>query len=81
MTPDPPPYLDVSSHAARVVHSAQTLAEHALETPLRDLARREIVAVGPDTPLKSYVALRRMVVENLAGVERALAAQKRDAAA
>ncbi len=45
------------------------------------LASRELVTAtkawldaNPDTP-----ALRRMVIENLAGVERALAAQERDA--
>jgi aminopeptidase N len=37
-------------------------------------ATRKWLDANPDTP-----ALRRLVVENLAGVERALAAQKRDA--
>ncbi|MWV50015.1 aminopeptidase N [Rathayibacter sp. VKM Ac-2803] len=45
-------------------------------TPTREIvdATREWLAANPDVP-----ALRRLVIENLAGVERALRAQERDA--
>jgi CBS domain-containing protein len=49
-------FLEGSRHALRVAYSAQTLAEQALATPLHDLARRELVAVAPETPLAEALA-------------------------
>ena len=42
--------------ALRFAYASQTLAEQALATPLHDLARREVVAVRPDTPLSQALA-------------------------
>ncbi len=42
--------------ALRFAYASQTLAEQALATPLHDLARRELVAVRPDTPLSQALA-------------------------
>jgi CBS domain-containing protein len=49
--PDKPP-----ADALRFAYASQTLAEQALATPLHELARRELVAVRPDTPLSQALA-------------------------
>ncbi|WP_167139264.1 aminopeptidase N [Diaminobutyricimonas sp. TR449] len=62
----------------RSYHIAETVIVGLYPTGLANLElverTRAWLAANPDTP-----ALRRLVVENLAGVERALAAQARDA--
>ena len=64
--------------ASRSYHIAETLVVGLYPAPLASQsladATKSWLAANPDVP-----ALRRLVIENLAGVERALAAQTRDA--
>jgi CBS domain-containing protein len=48
--------LEYSRRALQVAYSAQTLAEHSLERPLGEFARRTPVTVGPDAPLADALA-------------------------
>jgi len=65
---------------SRTYKIAEYLVEGMYPAPLANEALRDATRAWLDANSEP-AALRRMVVENLAGVERALAAQKRDAAA
>lgn len=64
--------------ASRTYKIAEYLVEGMYPAPLANEALRDATRAWLDANPEP-AALRRMVVENLAGVERALAAQKRDA--
>ncbi|WP_431221083.1 aminopeptidase N [Leifsonia xyli] len=65
---------------SRTYKIAEYLVEGMYPAPLANEELRDATRAWLDANAEP-AALRRMVVENLAGVERALAAQKRDAAA
>ncbi len=46
-------YLELSRKAVQASWASQTLAEHSLEARLSSLARKELLACTPDTPLGS----------------------------
>jgi CBS domain-containing protein len=50
-------FLDLSRSALQVAYASQTLAEQSLETPLGDLLQRPPVTCGPDTPLRTVLAV------------------------
>jgi aminopeptidase N len=65
--------------AERSYHIAETLVVGLYPAPLANAALRDATQAWLDAHTDAAPALRRLVVENLAGVERALAAQGADA--
>ncbi|MBD5787237.1 aminopeptidase N [Cellulosimicrobium terreum] len=63
---------------ARSYHIAEALVTGLYPAPLADAALRDATQDWLDANAEAAPALRRLVVENLAGVERALAAQAAD---
>lgn len=60
-------------------HIAETLVEGLYPAPLANAALREATQKWLDENPDQVPAFRRLMIENLAGVTRALAAQVRDA--
>ncbi|WP_265523105.1 aminopeptidase N [Oerskovia flava] len=65
--------------AERSYHIAETLVVGLYPAPLANVELRDATRAWLDATPDAAPALRRLVVENLAGVERALAAQTADA--
>ncbi|MFF2624078.1 aminopeptidase N [Oerskovia jenensis] len=65
--------------AERSYHIAETLVVGLYPAPLANAALRDATQAWLDAHTDAAPALRRLVVENLAGVERALTAQAADA--
>ncbi|MNW61896.1 Aminopeptidase N [compost metagenome] len=64
--------------AERSYHIAETLVVGLYPAPLANAELRDATQAWLDSHTDAAPALRRLVVENLAGVERALAAQAAD---
>jgi aminopeptidase N len=62
----------------RTYHIAETLIEGLYPAPLASAELRDATREWLDAHADAAPALRRLVVENLAGVERALTAQAAD---